>query len=688
MRMVSLISADCRNVLQAVKNYVHKQETFFLLFRTVLCNNPEMTLIPGNIPDDTLTLVIERTLVRHVSAQAFSSASRLECLRLAFNSISEFSGESLQGLIRLRELRLNDNALSTFPWEALSHLPRLWLLDLHNNVLSSFPSQAGSYFKNITYLDLSSNRLRTLSTSDISMWLVIPPTARVILSTVHSKLIIGLHNNSWDCDCWLSELVHFVKMQQHPTSILMDPGLKCSRPEHLSGALFSSIELSKCQSPSIRAAESKVTAVPGTTVSLHCATTGVPSPTISWSRTDNMLLNGTGGYQSIAAKYEGWEVATFTWSHMVHSLCLAVIQEYTNRTQSGSTLSLDDISYQDSGEYLCRASNLMGTSGAMMSLLVVDSAKAKVPIKSTAGWRCPRKLRNQKAARRSRKLMAQYMSMLTNKVSPREMPRGSYSSGGTDYFTLHQDQLDTATNAPEFVSLKMNPSKITSLSENRRSVDESSNVTLRPSLTTPEADCLVRTVRVIGGTYHSVSLAWRSPKATNVTLFSILYTTFGERDMKRINVGPGKTKITIDGLMPQNKYIVCVCVKGIIPRKEQCVIFSTDEVAHASGTQKLINGIVITVACVIVIPLTLIVCCGALKRRCRKFLIKPPEDDDQNNSFAPFESLAMGPRPDTTEEDYLTNHDKDEANRLLSPRSSFDSEEATINEAQQNEYFC
>ncbi|XP_032868436.1 leucine-rich repeat, immunoglobulin-like domain and transmembrane domain-containing protein 1 [Amblyraja radiata] len=626
--------------------------------RTVLCNNPEMTLIPGNIPDDTLTLVIERTLVRQVSAHAFSSASRLECLRLAFNSISEFSGESLQGLIRLRELRLNDNALSTFPWEALSHLPRLWLLDLHSNVLSSFPSQAGSYFKNITYLDLSSNRLRTLSISDISMWLVIPPTARVILSTVHSKLIIGLHNNSWDCDCWLSELVHFVKTQQHPTSTLMDPGLKCSQPAHLSGALFSSIELSKCQSPSICAAESKVTAVPGSTVSLHCATTGVPSPTISWSRTDNMLLNGT------------------------------VIQEYTNRTQSRSTLSLDDISYQDSGEYLCRASNLMGTSGAMMSLLVVDSAKAKVPIKSTSGWRCPRKRRNQKAARCNRKLIAQYMSMLTNKVSPREMPRSSYSSGGTDYFTLHQDQLDTDTNAPEFVSLKMNPSKITSLSENRRSVDESSNVTLRPSLTTPEADCLVRTVRVIGGTYHSVSLAWRSPKATNVTLFSILYTTFGERDMKRINVGPGKTKITIDGLMPQNKYIVCVCVKGIIPRKEQCVIFSTDEVAHASGTQKLINGIVITVACVIFIPLTLIVCCGALKRRCRKFLIKPPEDDDQNNSFAPFESLAMGPRPDTTEEDYLTNHNKDEANRLLSPRSSYDSEEATINEAQQNEYFC
>ncbi|XP_078284479.1 leucine-rich repeat, immunoglobulin-like domain and transmembrane domain-containing protein 1a [Rhinoraja longicauda] len=625
--------------------------------RAVLCNNPEMTLIPGNIPDDTLKLVIEQTIIRQVSAHAFSSASRLECLRLTFNSISNFSGESLQGLTRLRELRLNDNVLSTFPWEALSHLPHLWLLDLHNNVLSSFATRADRYFKSITYLDLSNNRLTTLSVGVISMWLMVPPMAKVILSNINSKLIIGLHNNPWDCDCRLSELVHLIKMH-NPTATLMDLGLKCSRPEYLSGALLNSIELSKCQSPSIHAAESKVMASPGSKVSLRCGTTGLPSPIISWSRTDNMLLNGT------------------------------VILDNTDRALKGSTLSLTDISYRDSGEYLCRASNLMGTSGAVISLLVVDSAMAMGPIKNTPEWRCLRKPRNQKAARRNGKLMAQYVSMLTNMVSPREMSSSSYSTGRTDYSILHQDQLDPETNALEFVSLKMNPSEITSLLENRRSVDESSSVMLRPSLTTPEADCLVRTVRVIGGTYHSVSLVWRSPKGTNVTLFSILYTTFGERDMSRINVGPGKTKITIDGLMPQTKYIVCVCVKGIIPRKEQCVIFSTDEVAHASGTQKLINGVVITVACVIVIPLTLIVCCGALKRRCRKFLIKPPEDDYQNNSFATFESLATGPRPDTTEEDYLTNHNKDEANRLLSPRSSFDSEEATINEAQQNEYFC
>ncbi|XP_051897320.1 leucine-rich repeat, immunoglobulin-like domain and transmembrane domain-containing protein 1a [Pristis pectinata] len=625
--------------------------------RTVLCNHPEMTLIPSNIPADTLKLVIEKTLIKQVSAQAFSSASNLECLRVSFNPISNFSGESLQGLIRLRELRLNGNALSTFPWEALSRLPHLWLLDLHSNVLPSFPTQAATYFKNITYLDLSNNRLTTLSSSVISTWLMVPQAAKVISSTGNSKLIIGLHNNPWECDCRLSELVNFVKMH-NPTTALMDPRLKCSRPEHLTGALFSNIELNKCQTPSIHVAEGKVIAVTGSTVSLHCTMTGVPTPTVSWSRLDNNLLNGT------------------------------VILDNTDKTLKWSTLSLSDVSHQDSSEYLCRASNLMGISSATISLLVVDSAMAVEPIKSTSKRRCLRKMRNQKAATRNRKLMDRYVSTLTSTVSPREMPRGSYSIGRTDYFVMHHHQMNPNQNVPEIVSLKMNPSKINSLLENRRSIDDSRNITSSPPSTQPEADCLVRTVRVIGGTYHSVSLAWRSPKATNITLFSILYTTFGERDMSRINVGPGKTKITIDGLKPQTKYIVCVCVKGIIPKKEQCVIFSTDEVAHASGTQKLINAVVITVACVIVVPLTLIVCCGALKRRCRKFLIKPPEDDYQNNSFVTFESLAMGPGPSVTEEEYMTHHNKDEANRLLSPRSSLDSEEATNNEAQQHEYFC
>uniref|UniRef100_UPI00398E387A leucine-rich repeat, immunoglobulin-like domain and transmembrane domain-containing protein 1a n=1 Tax=Pristiophorus japonicus TaxID=55135 RepID=UPI00398E387A len=623
--------------------------------RTVLCNNPEMTLIPSNVPAETLKLVIEKTLIRHVSTRVFASASSLESLRLSRNSISSFNGESLQGLITLRELRLDGNTLASFPWEALSYLPHLWLLDLHGNVLRSFPTRAAIFFRNITYLDLSSNRLTILSFRVISTWLIAPQVDNATSSTDSSKLVLGLHENPWECDCRLSELVHFVKMH-NPMPALMDPRLKCSEPGNLSGTLFSNIELQSCQSPTIHAAEAEVTTVVGSTVTLHCVATGVPIPKVSWNRREYTLLNGT------------------------------VILDNSDKRLMRSTLSLSAVSYQDSGVYLCRANNLVGSSGASISLVVVNSVIPLVPIKSASKRTCVRNMRHRKAAVHNRKLTARFVSTLTTTGSPRQLPNSSYSIGWADYIVMSKHQINPNEDAAEIVSQNTNPPKVSGLLEKRRSANDPSNITSSPSTMQPEPDCLVRSVRVIGGTYHSVSLAWRSPKATNITIFSILYTTFGEREMRRINVGPGKTKITIDGLMPQTKYVVCICVKELVPRKEQCVIFSTDEVAIASGTQKLINAVVITVACVIVVPLTLIVCGGALRRRCRKFLIKPPEEE--NDSYVTFESLTTDAKPNGSEGEYLTRHSKDESNRLLSPRSSLDSEEATNIEAHHNEHFC
>ncbi len=111
--------------------------------------------------------------------------------------------------------------------------------------------------------------------------------------------------------------------------------------------------------------------------------------------------------------------------------------------------------------------------------------------------------------------------------------------------------------------------------------------------------------------------------------------------------------------MPKTKYIACVCVKGLIPKKEQCVIFSTDEAASASGTQKLINVVVISVACVIAVPLTLIVCCGALKRRLQKLMGR--KSKDIQDSYVTFETLSPGSKAKELERDYLSRLNPDES---------------------------
>ncbi|XP_075922342.1 uncharacterized protein LOC142924242 isoform X1 [Petromyzon marinus] len=107
--------------------------------------------------------------------------------------------------------------------------------------------------------------------------------------------------------------------------------------------------------------------------------------------------------------------------------------------------------------------------------------------------------------------------------------------------------------------------------------------------------------------------------------FSILYARLGEQQMRRLRVPPDHTRATVPGLEPYAPYVACVVTRSGIgrrwqhmPRREQCVVFSTDEAAHAAGTQRFINAVVACVAGVISAPLAALLCCSAVKRRCRR----------------------------------------------------------------------
>ncbi|XP_019411124.1 PREDICTED: leucine-rich repeat, immunoglobulin-like domain and transmembrane domain-containing protein 1 [Crocodylus porosus] len=588
--------------------------------RTVLCNDPEMTITPVNIPGDTIKLRIEKTALRRVPGEAFHSLHNLEFLWMPYNSLASLSVITFKGLRQLQELRLDGNDLSSFPWDSLADMPQLRLLDLHNNELTSVSAEATHYIKNITYLDLSSNKLMTLPQALISAWANLQ--AVPYFPNDNSKIILGLQDNPWVCDCSLYEMVHFINFQS-PNIAFIEAKLKCFTPRSLAGVFFSEVELRKCQSPVVHTSVAKVKTILGSTVLLRCGTTGVPIPELSWRRADGNRLNGT-----------------------VH-------QEMSSDGMSWSILGLPVVSYLDSGEYICKAKNFLGATEAFISLIITDSEDTDDPNANSKGvWNG--KVSSMEAAAYNDKLMARYV--ITTSTSPTQSARS-----GTEENLGLQNIVSEQNN-------------------NRR------NLLSSPPTGQKEPERTVRSVRVIGDTDQSISLAWKAPLAKNTTEFSVLYAIFGERDMRRINVEPGKMKITINGLLPKTKYIVCVCMKGLIPRKEQCTIFSTDEVASAGGTQKLINVVVISVACVIAVPLTLVVCCGALKRRCKKCLVRKPKEIQ--DSYVTFESLSSGAKTKGTEGEYLTRHTADESNRLLSARSSVDSEAIPKMEGQPNEYFC
>ncbi|MGH0148174.1 UNVERIFIED_CONTAM: hypothetical protein FKN15_012062, partial [Acipenser sinensis] len=455
----------------------------------------------------------------------------------------------------------------------------------------------------------------------------------------------GLHDNPWFCDCRLYDLVNFLKSPSSSVAFI-DGRLRCSEPESLSGVLFSQVEPRKCQMSTVHTAVSRVKTPVGKNVILRCSTIGVPIPEFTWRRVDGKQLSGT------------------------------VQQEISKEGIIWSIFSIPAVSYHDSSKYVCRARNFVGSAEAIISLVITDVANAEnqttTPTKKT---RIKRPNGVGKAAYQE-KLVARYVVRTTTSQTPNIKPLGyTEKYAELENHSIVKSEINGQTSEPNSSNgpQDRNKTNVSSLPANTSSLQQ-------------ELEQVVRSVKIIGDTDHTVTLTWRAPTAKNTTIFSVLYAIFGERDMRRINVGPSKNRITIDGLMPKTKYIACVCVKGLIPKKEQCVIFSTDEAASASGTQKLINVVVITVACVIAVPLTLIVCCGALKRRCIKMFERKAKDIQ--DSYVTFEALSPGPKAKGQEGEYLTRVSPEESNRLLSARSSLDSEVTVKIEGQPNEYFC
>ncbi|XP_062851311.1 leucine-rich repeat, immunoglobulin-like domain and transmembrane domain-containing protein 1a [Trichomycterus rosablanca] len=594
--------------------------------RSVICNEPDISLVPANFPADTNKLRIEKTAIKRIPSEAFNYLSNLEFLWMSFNALSTLNVESFRGLISLEELRLDGNSLTAFPWQALTDMPSLRLLDLHNNQLSSVPVEAATYIKSLTYLDLSSNNLLTLPSDVLNVLLAIKP----VQGAESSKRILGLHDNPWLCDCRLYDLVQFQK-SPFVSVAFIDTRLRCADPESLSGVLFTDAEMRQCQEPTVHTAVGRIRSTIGNNVLLRCGAIGVPMPELTWRRADRNPLNGT------------------------------VQQENSKDGIVWSILHVSAVSFQDSGKYICKATNYAGSAEAVISLIITKSPKTK---NQTGNG----KKKKGKTANPVEK--AVYQENLARYISPRPSPvAGLINPTVNPYPSMQSDSVEESVTNPQ-------PTSPDVLLETNLSYLNANTSSLQQ-----DPDRIVRSVKVIGDTDYSVCLSWRAPKAKSTTAFSVLYAVFGERDMRRINVSPGNNRILIEGLVPKTKYIACVCVQGLIPKKEQCVFFSTDVAASTSGTQKLINVVVITVACIIAVPLTVIVCCGALKRKINKLLSKKTKDIQDSYTFETPSNKAK-----ELEEDFLNRLSPEESNRLLSPLSSMES--ISKIEGQPNEHLC
>ncbi|XP_069832913.1 leucine-rich repeat, immunoglobulin-like domain and transmembrane domain-containing protein 3 [Dendropsophus ebraccatus] len=624
--------------------------------RSVLCNDPDMFDIPVNVPVDTVKLRVEKTVIRRIPTEAFYYLVDLKYLWITYNSITSIDSSSFYNLKQLHELRLDGNLISIFPWESLLEMPRLRTLDLHNNKLASIPAEAARYLKNITYLDISSNKLTTLPSDLLDIW---PPFSDPTLrgmEQLYQRVVLGLQDNPWFCDCRISKLIELSKIVD-PQVIFLDVMVVCSGPESLTGILFQKAELEQCLKPSVMTSATKITSPLGSNVLLRCDATGSPTPQLIWSRTNNSASNYT------------------------------VIQESPADGVRWSILSMNGISYKDAGEYRCKAKNLAGISEASITVLVVGVVTTTgLPYRQ--GWRPGADQTTEIKEEIDETSTALFPLPTVISISPIEQTTVELTVGPTTTTTTTTTIVNRILEKKPLKTIRGQTqgggSKKTQLSQGNREGDALKNVAANT-----ETNLVVRNLRVITEAEDRVTLTWKTLNTTDSSSLTVLYSKYGEDEMLRLSTDPSKNKVTIDGLQPSTKYMACVCPKSAQPKKDQCIVFSTDVLLKNMENDSQISILVIasSVGCVLVLPIIVFLLYKVIKLQ-----RKPPspgEEDLLKETYVKFETLSLRPRSINNGGELWTRRDTTESERLLlCSRSSMDSQGTYKSEGSRPEYYC
>ncbi|XP_006881210.1 PREDICTED: leucine-rich repeat, immunoglobulin-like domain and transmembrane domain-containing protein 3 [Elephantulus edwardii] len=637
--------------------------------RLVLCNDLDMNEVPTNLPVDTVKLHIEKTILHRIPAEAFYYLVELQCLWVTCNSVISIESSSFYNLKKLHELRLHGNSLAAFPWASLQEMPRLRTLDLHNNRITSVPTEATRYLKNLTYLDLSSNRLTTLPPDFMESWSHFSAEiASRSLDFAHRRIVLGLQDNPWFCDCHISKMIELSKVAD-PTVVLLDPLMVCNEPQSLAGIPFQRAELAQCQKPSVMTSATKITSALGSNVLLRCDATGYPTPELTWIRSNSAAVN------------------------------YAVIQESPGEGVRWSIISLTGISYKDAGDYKCKAKNLAGMSEAVVTVTVVGVVTTTTSLETLerTGEDHPHQ-EVMPGSRRSVSTLNSSPSPLhfsstslsastlsppsTASFSPSNSPVGSWT-------TILSTKMSTSTTMVNRWPLQLHLEGKRNLKvemDGRKlpleSASKKEELALLDQATPVETNATIENLRVVRETEESVTLMWNTVNSTYNSAVTVLYSKYGEKDLLHLNVEASKNQVTVEGLESGRQYIACVCPKGAPPQVDQCITFSTNRVGEGDFPGSFLIVVSCT-ACVIVMPLICYLLYKVCKLQCKTELFW--EDDLAKETYIQFETLS--PRSQSVAELWTQRYKDDSEKLLLCSRLSVESEMTFKSEGSKLEYY-
>lgn len=613
--------------------------------RTVLCNDPDMSDIPVNVPVDTVKLRVEKTAVRRIPTEAFYYLTELQYLWITYNSITSVDQGSFYNLKVLHELRLDGNQISTFPWESLREMPSLRTLDLHNNRLTSIPVEAAPYLVNITYLDISSNKLTTLPSDLVDIW---PPFSGMLPTfNASQKIVLGLQDNAWLCDCRISKLIELSKMTDIPV-VLMDQYLSCSGPENLAGVLFQRAELDQCVKPSVMTSATKITSSLGSNVLLRCDATGYPTPTLMWSKRDGSPFNNT------------------------------VVQESPGEGVRWSILSLHGIVVKDAGVYRCKAKNVAGNAEAFitLSLAGMDFTTVSPPPSMT------------KKPDEGPGQVTQSPPPVTGTVAP--PPTTTFIP------TTSKPPMTTVS----LLSSRMNLGPGGGIQRSPPAGDTPARIQQGKDVKGPggsdkarkKGSSYIKDIEVVEETGDTAVVLWTSEGLPNDTPLSVAYFPYDVEDSKEtLETEVGLGKLLLENLFPNQAYTVCLVAKGFMSGKGQCVNFSTLDAVGDEGQNKWLM-IASGIACALALPLIVLLLYKIASLYCkgRGGRNGGTDEDLSKETYVKFETLTMKQRTlnGPTNDLWARRQTQESERMLLCSRSSIDSQMTYKSDSSRSEYLC
>ncbi|XP_056151157.1 leucine-rich repeat, immunoglobulin-like domain and transmembrane domain-containing protein 3a [Lampris incognitus] len=602
--------------------------------RSVLCNDPDMSDIPVNVPVDTIKLRVEKTAVRRIPTEAFYYLVELRYLWITYNSITSVDAGSFYNLKVLHELRLDGNMISVFPWESLKEMSRLRTLDLHNNKLTNVPLEAIPYLLNITYLDLSSNKITTLPSDLMDIW---PPfNGMPESSNTSQKVVLGLQDNPWFCDCRISKLIELSKMANTPV-VLMDLFLSCSAPENLVGVLFQQAELDNCVKPSVMTSATKITSPLGSNVLLRCDATGYPTPTLIWAKSDGSAVNNT-------------------------------VQESPGDGVRWSILSLHGILFKDAGNYCCKAKNVAGKAEATISLSVAGIISTTIPPLGT----------NSGTGTTNQATTLPPLTGGSNSASP-ELVYTMPSSAMTTQSTSPR----RTTASPSLQRSSLKPARIQQGSNGKKlAADEKSKKN--------DASKSVKDLKVVEETSDSAVLLWNADGLPSNIPLTVVYSPYDEGDAKRtVETNTGSGKVLLEGLLPGLRYSVCLVAKGSAARKDPCIDFYTLDIVDDGGPNQLLV-ILGGIACAVALPVIAFLLYKILVLYCRGSSTPLDEEELEKESYVKFETITLKQRTMNSHptELWARRQTHESERMLLCSRSSIDSQMTYKSDSSRSEYLC